>query len=494
MAGMKRAGTVVLACALLATLAADAAASAKPPFSHQGRWITDARGRVMILHGLNMVNKLPPYRPDALGFGTDDARFLARHGFNTMRVGIIYKGLEATEGSYDDAYLSRILATTRVLSKRGIWPLVDFHQDMYNEVYNGEGFPDWAVQDDGLPRQPDQGFPANYIVMPALSRAYDHFWANDPAPSGRGLQDAYAAAWRHVAERFRGERRRGLVGYDIFNEPWPGSGWQSCANTEGCPVFDTEKLTPFSLRVFQQIRQADPRSLTWYEPNLFINFGSKTHHGDTGDARAGMSFHLYCVGETPGVSSGGSQTGGCSRSDKFTLDNAEAQSQKTGDALILSEFGATDAIGTIERVIKAAETAMVSWQYWSYWNEDVCCKRPVEGVINDIRKPPVGDNVKAEKLKVLARAYPQAVAGTPTRYGFDPESAIFELEYSTARAGGGKFGRRALTEVFAPRLHYPGGYRAEVTGARVVSRANARRLLLRNRPGAKQVTLRVRPR
>src|SRR5918999_1381961 len=122
MAGMKRAGTVVLACALLATLAADAAASAKPPFSHQGRWITDARGRVMILHGLNMVNKLPPYRPDALGFGTDDARFLARHGFNTMRVGIIYKGLEATEGSYDDAYLSRLLATTRVLSKRGIWP------------------------------------------------------------------------------------------------------------------------------------------------------------------------------------------------------------------------------------------------------------------------------------------------------------------------------------------------------------------------------------
>lgn len=187
-------------------------------------------------------------------------------------------------------------------------------------------------------------------------------------------------------------------------------------------------------------------------------------------------------------------TGGCSTSDKLTLDNAEAHSQKTGDTLILSEFGATDALATIERVIKAAEDAMVSWQYWSYWNEDPCCKRPVEGVINDIRKAPVGENVKTEKLKVLSRAYPQAVAGTPTRYDFDPEQAVFELEYSTARAGGGQFNRRALTEVFLPRLHYPDGYTATVKGAQVVSRANARRLLLRNRAGAKQVTLRVRPR
>ena len=43
------------------------------------------------------------------------------------------------------------------------------------------------------------GFPANYTVMPALNRAFDHFWANDPGPGGVGLQDRYAAAWRHVA-------------------------------------------------------------------------------------------------------------------------------------------------------------------------------------------------------------------------------------------------------------------------------------------------------
>ena len=53
-----------------------ALAAPEPPLDHQGRWITDARGRVVILHGVNMVYKRPPYYPAAAGFGADDARFL----------------------------------------------------------------------------------------------------------------------------------------------------------------------------------------------------------------------------------------------------------------------------------------------------------------------------------------------------------------------------------------------------------------------------------
>lgn len=36
--------------------------------SVDGRFV-DAEGRVVVLHGLNMVAKQPPYAPDALGFG-----------------------------------------------------------------------------------------------------------------------------------------------------------------------------------------------------------------------------------------------------------------------------------------------------------------------------------------------------------------------------------------------------------------------------------------
>jgi endoglycosylceramidase len=52
----------------------------------------------VILRGVNMVAKLPPYDPAVLGFSDDDAAFLASEGFNTVRLGIIYKGLEPQRG------------------------------------------------------------------------------------------------------------------------------------------------------------------------------------------------------------------------------------------------------------------------------------------------------------------------------------------------------------------------------------------------------------
>jgi endoglycosylceramidase len=81
---------------VVALLAAAASAGARPtaPLSHEGRWFTDAGGRVVILHGLNMVYKVGSYRPADSGFGADDARWLRRNGFNTIRLGLIYKGLE----------------------------------------------------------------------------------------------------------------------------------------------------------------------------------------------------------------------------------------------------------------------------------------------------------------------------------------------------------------------------------------------------------------
>jgi hypothetical protein len=87
--------TVALAVAILGALGG-AAAHAAPtaPLSHSGRWITDRDGRVVILHGWNMVYKVGSSRPADAGFGADDARFLARHGFNTLRLGMIHKGLE----------------------------------------------------------------------------------------------------------------------------------------------------------------------------------------------------------------------------------------------------------------------------------------------------------------------------------------------------------------------------------------------------------------
>ena len=109
---------------------------------------------------------------------------------DTVRVGIIYKAVEPQPGVYDDAYLDRIADTVATLGRHGIVSLLDFHQDLYNERFQGEGWPDWAVLDDGLPAEPKSGFPANYLVMPALQRAFDNFWANAAGPAASGSRTA----------------------------------------------------------------------------------------------------------------------------------------------------------------------------------------------------------------------------------------------------------------------------------------------------------------
>ena len=85
-----------------------------------------------------------------------------------------------------------------MLAKRGIHSLIDFHQDLYNEKFTGEGWPDWAVLDDGLPAEPLIGFPGTYVASPGLNRAFDNFYANGPA---RG--SASSVATRTAGRRWR---------------------------------------------------------------------------------------------------------------------------------------------------------------------------------------------------------------------------------------------------------------------------------------------------
>ena len=479
---------------VLAALAACASAAAgpAPPLSHEGRWVTDARGRVVILHGVNMVYKRPPYHPAAAGFDRADVRFLARHGFNNVRLGIIYGAVEPRPDEYDRAYLRRIARTERLLAERRIFSMLDFHQDLYNERFTGEGWPDWAVLDDGVPAQPTAGFPATYVTSPGLNAAFNSFWANRAGPDGVGLQDHYAAAWRLVAERFR--RRPYVMGYDLLNEPWPGSAWPTCANTQGCPLFESQTLAPFSERMIEAIRTVDRRNLVWYEPVVTTQFGTEYNHPDTGDERAGMSFHTYCLTGAFNIPGLGELS--CPALERLSLENANERAEANGDTLLLSEFGATEDPAVIGRMTALADELMISWQWWHYCN----CEDPTtsgsgdrQAIVSDPARPPRGENLLREKLKLIERPYPQAVAGTPASYEFEPEARRFELVYSTRSPGGKRIRRRHLTEVYVPRIHYPSGYRVEVSGARVVSKPGARMLKLRRGMRAEHVELTLTP-
>src|SRR3954451_810079 len=488
---LRRAATGAAAVLALALAATPAAASPRPPFGHVGRFVTDATGRVFMSHGVNLVYKVAPYEPSVTGFGEDDARFLQSEGFNSVRLGVIYKAVEPTPGVYDDAYLAKIAQTAELLERHHIAPLLDFHQDMYNERFQGEGWPDWAVLDDGLPNQPQLGFPGNYLAQPAVNRAFDNFWANAAGPGDEGIADRYAAAWQHMGSRFGADH--GVLGYDVMNEPWPGSGWQQCANPAGCPAFDQGAFADFWRKAITAIRGSDKQHLVFYEPNVIFNDGADTQLPKLDDAHLGMSWHNYClVGDVSG--SGGGGGGGCDTEEQLPFQNAEKRANATGDTTLLTEFGATDDLDTLRRVINRADQFMSGWQYWAYCGcSDPTTQGPGEtqAIVKDPSKPPSGDNLKTAKLAVLVRPYPQLVAGTPKPWSFDEATKEFHLDYTTARAGGGSFAGRPPTEVFVPARQYPSGYAARVEGAAIASAPGAEVLELQACPGASEVKLTV---
>src|SRR4051794_11089715 len=472
--------------AVLMTAVGPAQAAPEPPFGSAGGFLTDSNGRVFISHGVNMVYKVAPYEPSAAGFGDDDAAFLAREGFNSVRLGVIYKAVEPKPGVYDDAYLDKIAQTAAVLTRHGIAPLIDFHQDLYNEKYQGEGWPDWAVIDDGAPNQPQAGFPDNYLTNTALNRAFDNFWANTAGPGAVGLGDRYAQAWKHVAARFAAED--GILGYDLLNEPWPGTGWQQCINTSGCPAFDQGPFADFYRRTLTALRQSDPHHLAFYEPAVTYNFGGGTDLPDF-EGPVAMSWHDYCLGPTNGAT-----TAACAQSELVPFQNSQSRTKETGDPTLVTEFGATEDLGDIARVADYADEHMVGWQYWHYCGcNDPTTQGPGEtqAIVKDPAKPPTGDNLKSAKLDTLVRPYPQTVAGTPGGWKFDAGSKTFTLTYSTGRAGGGTFAGNPLTDVFVPKRQYAGGYSVRAEGAGVVSAAGAQVLELQACKGAKTVKLTV---
>jgi len=463
-------------------------AAPKAPLANTGRWFTDSRERVVIMHGINMVYKLPPYQPSAIGFGPDDARFLERNGFNNVRLGLIYGAVEPEPGSYDRAYVKASRKTERQLAKRGIFTMVDFHQDLYNERFSGEGWPDWATIDDGVPAEPLTGFPGSYLSSPGLNRAFDNFWANVDGPGGIGLQDRYAAAWAEVAGTFEGEDS--VMGYDVMNEPWPGSAAASCFNTAGCPEFDMGPLADMHARVIEAIRAVDKRQIIFNEPNVVFNFGADTSLPDLG-SRQGFSFHDYCL-----VGLVGNAPASCETLDELVFDNADRYAERAGDSLMLSEYGATTDIPTLERVADYADDHMVSWQEWHYCGcDDPTTQGPgdVQALVKDPALPPKGDNVFRDKLRALARPYPQVIAGTPESYSFDPDTRRFELTYARAKAdGSGRF-KRGKTLVVLPKIQYPDGYEVKVEGAAILVEGK-RKLVLRTERGTGKVSLTVKPR
>lgn len=461
--------------------AADPTGEPAARWGSTGRWITDDQGRVVITHGINQVTKTAPFAPDAVGFGEDDAAFLARQGFTSVRLGVIWAAVEPKPGQYDDAYLARIQRTVNTLSRHGISSLLDFHQDMFNEKFQGNGMPDWAVQDGGAPNI-KAGFPGNYFFNLAVQNSFDAFHDNKPGPDGVGLADHYAGAWAHVAKYFRGTP--GVMGFDLYNEPWPGKAWLGCIALWGCPIQDG-RLQRVQQRSIDAIRKVDPSTTIYYEPMQFFNIGIPTHVKPKGTNLA-LSFHDYCTAQAI------TKTYlGCKVPDSRVFANAEKHSREMGRPTLLTEFGAIKDPGVLRGQTDLAMKNRVGYQYWAYTGGDPTTAGPgnEQALVFDPKLAPKDSNVDWGKLSQVAVPHPYLVAGTPQSYSFDRDAGVFRLRWTSAKVGGGTFPAGSSSTIVVPDVAVPKGYTVKVTGGTVTSASDARRLTVRLDPGATTVDL-----
>jgi len=444
-------------------------------FSTAGTWLTDADGRVVILHGVNEVNKYAPFTPEADHFDAQDAAYLAANGINSVRVGVIWSGVEPSPGQIDYGYLASIKATVDLLGSYGIVSVIDMHQDLYSDTITGigDGAPAWAVQiGDAL--NINFGWPWNYPLNAAVNHAWDAFWTNSPASDGIGLQNHYASMFQAVAGVFNGNPH--VAGYELMNEPWPGSGYLSTAF--GNPFFDTQQLSPFYDQVTAAIRSVDPSTPVIFGSNtLFGNLPVPTHVTPPDDPNAIFAFHSYC----PWYEILGSDFG-CGLFDDFIMGHANAYSQAHNVPALLTEFGNTTNPSVITGAAGSANQYGFGWLFWDYNNV----------LVRDMQLPPAGDNVATDAVNALAAPYPQAVAGIPGNWSFN--DGTFAFNYSTEMAdGSGQFAAGAHTNISVPPGLYPDGYQVAVTGGQVVSAANAPVLVIASDAGAASITVTVTP-
>ncbi len=146
------------------------------------------------------------------------------NGFDIIRLAITWQNLEPEMGRYNETYLKSIDRIFELAEKYEVYILLDMHQDIYSGNGGksvGDGAPEWAVITDGAkPRMPIFVWADGYFFGKWVHRSFDHFWNNDKV-NGVGLQDKYCELWQMLARRY-GESPA-LFGFDLMNEPFPGS-------------------------------------------------------------------------------------------------------------------------------------------------------------------------------------------------------------------------------------------------------------------------------
>jgi endoglycosylceramidase len=406
------------------------------------------------LRGVNVDNaaKSDPQRMPKITQA--DAARIAGWGFDFVRLLVFWDAVEPQMGVIDSAYLDRVAERVAWFGAQGISVLLDMHQDVYAARFCCDGAPDWAIVDDGQPFQLQDRWGLNYL-QPAVERAFDHFWNEDG--SHPELADHYAGAWRAIAARFAGNPD--VIGYDVMNEPFPGSDFNAAeALLRDTPddggrskSFDQTKLGPFYQRIITTIRAVDPDTYVFFEPRYAApGNGSPSFLPLLTDPRPGEAHLVYAPHLYPTII----DTSGAYPNEDPTLGMWEAARKSESFAqkcpLVLGEWGlswSTPGAETyVDDLLTMADRMAAGWTYWSYDPGG-----PTGWAIGNTDGT---DNPLADRV---VRPYPRRVAGDPESWTYDPTARTFELVYRD------RTGTSGPTEIALPaKRHYPDGWHLTV--------------------------------
>lgn len=258
-----------------------------------GRFI-DAEGREVMLSGINLksLGEYWRYDPDVdpiFPYDETDVDRFADIGWNVVRLVITWSWVEPAPGEYDEAYLDRIEEAIHLFESRGIYTIIDLHQDAWgptlaarenencpegtNPAFGWDGAPGWATLHKDAPRcVPDHPLLGEREFSPAVMQAFLSFWKDESGPGDIGIQTRFHAMLSHLAERF--SRHDAVLGYDAMNEPnaWNGE-LMALVNPEGGEKQDqSEYLSLFYDRALNAIREGEykaghPNRLMLFEPS-----------------------------------------------------------------------------------------------------------------------------------------------------------------------------------------------------------------------------------
>ena len=270
-----------------------------------GGRIVDAAGREVLLRGVNVNANVEYWAYSPSLFTTyplteGDADLMASFGWNAVRLLLSWSRVEPEPGVYDEAYLDAIEAAVRMLQRRGLYSIIDLHQDAWgpslaarpDEVcrsgetpaFGWDGAPAWATLDKGARRCVPNG---TREFSPAVIASFQSFWDDAPGPGDVGIRTRYAAMLGHVAARLA--PHDAVAGFEIMNEPnaiWLFAG-------------QLDALADFYGQALAEIRAGEasvgaPTRLVFFEPGItWADFGPGAPPDFPHDDQIVYAPHIY---------------------------------------------------------------------------------------------------------------------------------------------------------------------------------------------------------